>query len=138
MKAEDAVAAAPQRMPVITEGGGSHSTAYPAAAPAPAAQQHHCQKPEPDRLGPQEATDNLGRTVLVRYFLVFAQGHKPNWIMLTAAITTGFLVRMSMCVERMPLACAKAKLQAARQPAGTGWEPPNPKTKEDAPVTQGQ
>lgn len=43
-----------------------------------------------------------------------------------------------MRVERVPLARGKAKLQAVRQPAGTGWEPPNPKTKEDAPVNQEQ
>ena len=45
---------------------------------------------------------------------------------------------MSMREERVPLARIKAKLQAARQTAGTGWEPPNPKTKADAPVKQQQ
>ncbi|CDI81415.1 U1 like C2H2 zinc finger, related, related [Eimeria acervulina] len=48
------------------------------------------------------------------------------------------LLGMSICVERVPLARVKAKLQAPRQAAGTGLEPPNPKTKADARAQQQQ
>ncbi|CDI79307.1 C2H2-type zinc finger-containing protein, related [Eimeria acervulina] len=210
--ASDAVAKASQRIAVITGGGGSQSAGAGAAA---AAQQHSSQKREPERQGPQEATDNLGRRVWDKEYyeekakekasllgvesfldLLPKPREKPKPPPLppcgyrqqlqqrtfkldferevgrTKMVTLqtprmqqgGFwcdiceclckdsqayldhingrnhnrLLGMSMRVERVPLARVKAKLQAARQTAGTGWEPPNPKTKADAPVRQQQ
>ncbi|CDJ36092.1 uncharacterized protein EMH_0007420 [Eimeria mitis] len=60
--ASDAVAAASQRIAVITGTEGSHGGAAATAAAA-AQQQHSSHAPEPERPGPQDGTDALGRRV---------------------------------------------------------------------------